>query len=403
MGMRDFWHGTVRIRVNGLGTERFFNICKNNGLRIYKLCYKNNEAYASMSIKDFRKVRPFRKASGVHIHIEKRFGLPFWMHNNRNRQFFAAGIIIFFTINIFMSRYLWKIEVYGNAYYSADTIIEFVKSLDVSFGTRTSDISCYYIETALRKEFDKITWVSADIDGSRLLINIKENEDTRFIYDAGEPCDIVAAKDGIISSIITRSGTPVVKAGDEVKAGDVLVMSKVESLNESGESFGVKYIAADADIIIDTEYNYNAYIGRSHEQKKYTGRVKERQGIRIGDKRINYDIGRCDYSKYDVFVEYKTVEPYENIVLPVTYAYLHYKEYEMIPAEYTDEELTALLEQKIDNYIKNLQENGIQIMANGVKINISGEGGEASGVISVRESAVIKEPPVILESEGIEE
>lgn len=399
MGFGTFLRGRVRIKVNGLGTERFFNICKNNGLKIYNLRFKDNEAYAAMSIEDFRKIRPFRRASGVHVSVADRYGMPFWLYSNRNRQFFVCGILLFFGINFLMSRYLWRIEVEGNSYYSAKTIIEFVESLDVSFGTKTSDISCFYIETALRKEFDKITWVSADIDGSRLLINIKENEDTQFTYGEEEPCDIVASKDGVVSSIITRSGTPIVKAGDEVKAGDVLVTSKVDSLNESGESFGVKYIAADADIIIETEYYYNDYLDRNYEKKTYTGRVKERQGIKIGSKMINYNVGKCDYKNYDVIVDYETVKPYENLTVPVTYAFFSYKEYEMIPSEYTDEELNVILNGKIDKYIENLQENSVQIISNGVKIEISGEGAKAEGAISVREAATVKQPPVINRTE----
>lgn len=399
MGFGTFLRGRVRIKVNGLGTERFFNICKNNGLKIYNLRFKDNEAYAAMSIQDFRKIRPFRRAAGVHVGIAERFGMPFWVYSNRNRQFFVCGIILFFGINFLMSRYLWRIEVEGNSYYSAKTIIEFVESLDISYGTKTSDISCYYIETALRREFDKITWVSADIDGSRLMINIQENEDTQFTYGEEEACDIVAAKDGIVSSIITRSGTPIVKAGDAVKAGDVLVTSKVDSVNESGESFGVKYIAADADIIIETEYYYNDYLNRSYEKKTYTGREKKHQGVKIGNKMINYNIGKCDYDNYDVIVSYETVEPYDNFTLPVTYAFLCYREYEMIPSEYTDEELNSLLNEKIDKYIENLQENSVQIISNGVKIEISGDGAKAEGSIGVREPATSKQPPVINQPE----
>lgn len=403
MGAGDFLRGSVRLKVSGLGTERFFNICKNNGIRINGLGFRNNEAHAVMRIEDFRKIRPLRAAAGVHVELEGRYGMPFWLHKNRRRHFFVFGVIIFFGINFLMSRYLWRIEVEGNSYYSSKTIIEFVESLDVSYGTKTQDISCYYIEAAIRKEFERITWVSADIDGSRLLINIKENEDAGFPVAEEEPCDIVAAKDGVVSSIITRSGTPIVKAGDAVKAGDVLVMSKVESLNESGESFGVRYVEADADIILDTEYNYNDYISRGYRKKSYTGRVKERQGIRIGDKAVNYNIGKCDYELYDVFVEYQPVRLYENMTIPVTYAFLYYKEYEMLPAEYSDEELTGLLEQKIGKYIEKLQENGVQITANSVKIEIGEEGGGASGVISVKEEASVKSPPVINETEGTEE
>ncbi|MCM1309106.1 MAG: sporulation protein YqfD [Butyrivibrio sp.] len=403
MGFGTFLRGRVGIKVNGLGTERFFNICKNNGIKVYNLRFEENEAHAAMSIEDFRKIRPFRRASGVHIALEKRFGMPFWLYSNRNRQFFVCGIMLFFGINFFMSRYLWRIEVEGNSYYSAKSIVDFVESLDVSYGTKTSDISCYYIETALRREFDKITWVSADIDGSRLLINIKENEDAPSEYTEGEPCDIVAAKDGVVSSIITRSGTPIVKAGDTVKAGDVLVMSKVDSQNESGESFGVRYTAADADVILETEYYYNDYIARAYEKKTYTGREKERQGIKIGDRMINYNVGKCDYDNYDIFVSYEAVRPYKNLTLPITYAFLTYKEYEIIPSEYTDEELDSLINGKIDKYIENLQENSVQIISNSVKIEIDGEGASAEGAISVREPAALKEPPVINESEGTAE
>ena len=89
MGFGTFFRGRVRIKVNGLGTERFFNICKNNGIRIYNLRFEDNEAYAAMSIEDFRKIRPFRSAAGVHVRIADRYGMPFWLYSNRNRQFFV--------------------------------------------------------------------------------------------------------------------------------------------------------------------------------------------------------------------------------------------------------------------------------------------------------------------------
>ena len=75
----------------------------------------------------------------------------------------------------------------------------------------------------------------------------------------------------------------------------------------------------------------------------------------------------------------------------------------MIPSEYTDEELDSLLNEKIDKYIENLQENSVQIISNSVRIEISGDGAKAEGAISVRESAATKEPPVINEPEGTEE
>ena len=47
--------------------------------------------------------------------------------------------------------------------------------------------------------------------------NIKEENGGRTDDNDTSESDICAAEDGYIVSIITRSGTPIVKAGDEVK------------------------------------------------------------------------------------------------------------------------------------------------------------------------------------------
>lgn len=394
MSIAAFIKGYVRINVTGLGTERFINICKNNGIKIYNLRYSDNQADMNMRASDFLKIKPIKKITGIRVRIIHRTGFPFFLHRNRKRHFFIYGILIFLLINIILSGYLWRIEVEGNSYYSAKEIIQYINSMDIHYGMRTKNISCYDIETSLRKEFEKITWVSVDIDGSRLRINIKENEDDNITASDDTAVDIVASKDGVISSIITRSGTPIVKAGDEVKAGDVLVMSKVESLNESGESFGIKYVHADADITIETEYQYDDSVQRAYEYKSYTGRVEESTGLKIGDNLINYNIKKCSFDNYDVITEYEKVSPYSNFYLPITYAYFYYKEYEIIETEYSDEELNDILNKNIDNYVNNLQENGIQIIQNSVKIDINDNMGVAGGIITVRESAVMTQPPV---------
>ncbi len=403
MSLASFIRGYVRISVTGLGTERFINICRNNGIKLYNLSSRSIKADMDMSVSDFMKIKSAKRITGVRIELIRRVGAPFFLQRNRKRHFFVYGILIFLLINIILSGYLWRIEVEGNSYYSAKEIIQYINSMNIHYGMRTGDVSCYDIETALRKEFDKITWVSADIDGSRLRINIKENEDDTVDTKDDTPMDIAASKDGIITSIVTRSGTPIVKAGDEVKAGDVLVMSKVESLNESGESFGVKYVHADADIIIETDYTYTDTAERAYEYKNYTGRVKEGTGIKIGNNLINYNIKECSFENYDVVTEYETISPYTNFNLPITYAYFYYKEYEILTAEYTDDELSDILSQNIDKYINNLQENGIQIVQNSVKINIGSTGATAEGIIRVRESAVTEQPPVMEPAKDAEE
>ena len=90
---------------------------------------------------------------------------------------------------------------------------------------RKKKVDCPGISKAIRKEYNDIVWVSASIDGSRLKIQIKENEDTFQEEVQGteevseKPTDLIAEEDGVITGIITRSGVPQVHIGDSVKKG----------------------------------------------------------------------------------------------------------------------------------------------------------------------------------------
>lgn len=76
----------------------------------------------------------------------------------------------------------------------------------------------------------------------------EKNEDTVY--------DIVAQKDGVISEMITRSGTPLTVPGTEVAAGDVLVSARVVVENDDGDVKKILYHSADADIIARVTYSY---------------------------------------------------------------------------------------------------------------------------------------------------
>ena len=92
-------------------------------------------------------------------------------------------------------------------------------------------MNCERIVKDIRKEFDDIVWVSAYVTGTRLMIQVKENTDTFPMEAAKEepPNDIVADKDGRITSIVTRNGVPCVKPGDEVKKRGHISLRKSRS------------------------------------------------------------------------------------------------------------------------------------------------------------------------------
>ena len=55
------------------------------------------------------------------------------------------------------------------------------------------------------------------------------------MVDKDTPCDIAAACDGYIKNVITKNGKQLVKAGDTVNAGDVLISGTVPVFREGEE------------------------------------------------------------------------------------------------------------------------------------------------------------------------
>ena len=122
--------------------------------------------------------------------------------------------------------------------------------MHIENGTRISVIDCKELAAMLRKQFDAFTWVSVKQEGTRLLIQVKESTDpeanvennekkeTEGTNPANLPTDLIADKNGVITSMITRKGVPMVSVGDTVKKGDLLVKGELEILDDSGEVSG---------------------------------------------------------------------------------------------------------------------------------------------------------------------
>lgn len=387
----------VKIQVSGMSTERFVNISRHH-LIYYKNIINTSDGFiAEMNASDFLRLKPIINSTGVRIKILSKKGMYFTYRANRNRFALIWGIIIFIGIIYTLSTYIWRIDFNGNSYYSDETLLEFLEYNSINKGLKASKIKEDELESLIRKEFEKIIWVSVSVNGTRLTIDIRENDTKPISQDEQAPKDIIATKDGIIRTIFVRTGTALVKPGDTVKEGDVLVSSKVSCTNESMEEIKTIYTVADADILIETIYDYEDIVNRNYEEHIYTGKVMEQSVVRVGNTMLITPKKNCDFDNYDVVVDY--VKPFGK---RFEYCYRYYREYEIEEKNYTDSQLKTILEENLSNYINFLEENSIQILEKSVKIDIIGFKGVASGTIRMIEPAIHFKDPIIIE-EIIEE
>ncbi|NLL79136.1 MAG: sporulation protein YqfD [Clostridiales bacterium] len=289
----------------------------------------------------------------------------------RRRKIFGIGLIGCLLFLFLMSRFLWAIEIEGNLAVTDDMFLDFLKQNGIHAGMKRSELVSHTLEEKIREQFDIITWTSVQLDGTRLVIYVKENEhpgETKSTETAeNSGTDLCAQADGIIIKMITRSGVPLKKPGDEVKKGEIIVQGQVPIYNEDGTVREVRYCDADADIYIQYVYPVQEMLPRTYLAKEYTGRTKKRHFVRTLEKEYYIPVG-TPFRYCDSIMEEEQLHLFGNLYLPLFMGNVTYREYLPTELKYNPEEAGVLLNKKLSQLVLSLDEKGVQIIQKDVKI-----------------------------------
>ncbi len=393
--------GYVIINVTGINKERFLNLCNNHKLNIWNIIeYGKSSITLNIALEDIRKIRDLRRKTSCSIKIIKKHGLPFIYNKYKKRYLFWGGIGICMTIVWVMSLYVWNISVEGNVKITEDRIVKALREENVSFGMRCKEVDGSSIEMFLRKRFTDITWVSVELKGTRLIVHIKENDDLGYRQEDSKPCNIIANKPAYIISIVTRNGTPLVKQGQQVNIGDVMVSGGVDVYGDSGELVNEDYVTADATVYGRVEYPYSYEMNMKYIEKNYSGRKKTAFTFRIGEHSLHIMGLPVTYKKYDIIADYRQLYLFTNYYLPVYCVKYKYREYKESEKTYTKEQIEELMNRRLTHFLQQLEEKGVQIIKNNVTIEIAGEKCISKGnIVAVEE---IGKRQIINSNEGME-
>lgn len=363
-----WFYGYIHIEVSGCNISRFLNICSARGINFYSVEDIKDLAVIKMRAADFFALHDVVRKCRIKVKIKKKTGFPFFVHRNRKRKMMFLGILTSFLMMFVLSLFVWQISVEGNYTYSDEEILDFLQENGVSHGIYKENIDGEELERAIRNEYFDITWVSVELTGTRLIIHIKENFNVEDINeDKNSSKDIVAKEDGIIDNIVTRSGTPIVKAGDLVKAGDILIKGSYDIVDDSGTVIETKNVVADGTIYEMVVYEYYDKISISYKNKEYVDEDTSYKFI-IFDKMIDTDIFGNSNNKGDYVYSVEQLRLTDNFYLPIYIYTCTKKQYDYYDDEYDEAQCVEMLNENFNYFLENLDEKSIQIIENNVKI-----------------------------------
>lgn len=222
--------GFLKVRFYGENKEKILSICASNGIALWNSKPLGEYIESYILIKDFRYLRRISKGKGIRVHILSKIGVPFITERYKKRIGILVGAVIFFLILELMSGYIWIIDINGNEKVTDREILSACEKIGIHEGIRKNSIYPKVEREKLLLNLDKIAWGSLNIEGCRLSVNVTETKETEKgkIYS-----NLKSDSDGIIKKMDIVSGTSVVKVGDAVKKGDLLVSGIIETADET--------------------------------------------------------------------------------------------------------------------------------------------------------------------------
>ena len=309
MFLNKFFHflkGYVILYLTGFNIERFLSLCAQRKIYLWDIKERTKESlYISVRVSDFLKMREIAYKTKTRVHIKKKAGLPIILKKYKKRYFLFSGALVFIIIFSLMTQFIWSVKIEGVENADIVKITKILKSSGIHVGAyKGAALRSGEIKNILLNKVDNISWAWVYLKGTKAICKIYESSIPVRNLSEGEPSNVIAARDGIISKIIAKEGVTVSNIGDTVMAGDILVLGTI--LNDLGEVGG--RVSASATIEAHTWHEKTDTYKLYREYKEPTGNVKKYYRLKLFSKTLplylNEDIPFGDYlqeqNKYEL-------------------------------------------------------------------------------------------------------
>ncbi len=336
--LTNYINGYIKIEIEGYYIERFINTCMKKGIFLWSITRKKGSIIqAKVAVADFKEAVSIAREHNCLITIKNKKGVPFLIKKYKKRKVFFILLLVLIVMIIALSRFIWNIEVSGTENIDSAEIIEIAKENGLKIGKFKGKINTNDIVNKIRLSREDIAWVGIELKGTNAIIRIVEADEKPEIVDENSFSNIVATKDGVITSISAQNGTIMVEKGQEVKKGDILIAGWME-----GKYTGKYYVNSNGEVKAKIVYAQNEKIYKKETKKEETGNINNKYSIKFNNFKINFYKRLSKFEKYDTIVSSKKVKLFFNFYLPIEI--IKYTNYEIceVDIEHNEEDATKL-------------------------------------------------------------
>lgn len=256
--------------------NRFIKKCIDNNINLYNISYVKDKMVVLIDVKDYLKIKRLNYYSK--IRVVKYDGLLNIKKIIKDNMFYISVIFLSFIWMNLLTNYIVDIEIiHSNSgirrLLKEELDKNNVKGFSLAYSFEELD---NITKKILADNKNNLEWVSIKKDGMKYIVRAEE----RIIKSeevSDKPRDIVASKDAYITKVISNKGNVLVRQGEYVKKGTVLISGKITLYED------VKGVtSASGSVYGNVWYESVVEIPKEISSERLTG--KKRYNLNVGNK-----------------------------------------------------------------------------------------------------------------------
>lgn len=265
-----------RFTAEGLNLERLIRQAGEKGIALSGIRrLGSRKLRGQVDEADAAALQMLAEKGGWGFTLGMRLGLGRLADGLRRRIPLAVMCVLVLAAVICASRMMWQVSIQGAGVYEAD-LRAYLDEVGIRPVRWKSGVDPAALRDALEWRYPDVAWVEVGWRGMTLQVNVITGTAVGDTIDLSGQGDVVAARDGVISSVVTVAGTPMVKRGDVVRRGQVLISGEERTLGEA-----VRPVSARGVVMARVWDGASVRMSVSEQATVYTGRTQQAQTVRL--------------------------------------------------------------------------------------------------------------------------
>lgn len=242
---------------------------------------------------------------GCEIISKQQKGIFLLFSKAYSRIGMVIGAIICCALIYMSSLFIWEIRLVGNENLDDAEMLNTLNYLGFYEGCLKSKINLDKLHNDFLLCEKRVSWIAVNIKGNIAYVETSMRDFPPDKIDKSARNNIVAAHDGIIVRVDAYEGGKLVKEGEVVSKGQLLISAFFDTKDNN-----VFFTNSRGSVIAKTVRNFEVKVNKNKTSIDFTGTKKEKKSLIILGKEIPF--GLFVQSDYDNYIKQVSKE---NIVV----------------------------------------------------------------------------------------